>query len=287
MVMLRPDHSDFLSLKRALIWILSSALLFSGTGLIIWLIYFHQLKQKFNDPHYQIIAIMQETVTPESLQTNYLAELLDLSLDRPTNLYQFDLTIAAQRLRASPLIKQAQIKKIRPGTLFIKYQMRKPHLFLEDLTNTAMDEEGFLFPFAPFFTPKKLPTVYLGWNSAHYQRGMTIKNDAQMKLAMELLDLVDKRFPNRSLRVKRLDLSKSDEERIGRREIVMELIHENEAGTNVYLIRMNPKKYFDNLQSFIALYDYLNNNPGLYQGSSLVIDLRSSSFAFIKRVKDV
>ena len=87
----------------------------------------------------------------------------------------------------SPLIKKASIKKIPPGTLYIEYQMRVPLAYLGDYTNTALDEEGYLFPFSPFFTPKKLPIIYLGLQQDDAQWGMTLKQDQRLQLAFDLL----------------------------------------------------------------------------------------------------
>src|SRR5262245_27517132 len=135
-----------LPLRRALLWIAVITCLVSGsTGAGIWY-YLHVKKIRMQDDAYRIIAIVQSGPQKETLRTVYLAELLSLSVDQPTNLYQFHLETAKKKLSASPLIKSAEIKKMKPGTLLIEYTSRAPVAFLGDFTNTALDDEGFLIP---------------------------------------------------------------------------------------------------------------------------------------------
>ncbi len=43
--------------------------------------------------------------------------------------------------------------------------MRTPYAYIGEFANTAIDKEGYLFPFRPFFTPKNLPILYIGLNA--------------------------------------------------------------------------------------------------------------------------
>src|SRR5690606_28774117 len=82
--------------------------------------------------------------------------------DHPKNLYSFNTEEAVQKLLHLPVIKEAKIRKIRPGTIHVDYALRKPIAYLADYSNTAIDASGTIFSFKPFYTPKKLPEIYLG-----------------------------------------------------------------------------------------------------------------------------
>ena len=123
--------------------------------------YRHWNTKRMTDEACRIIAIVQTGPEKEALKTAYLAELLNLSVDKPTQLYALNLKKAEERLLASPLIASVELKRIPPGTLYIDYTVRKPIAWLADYNNTALDAGGYLFPAAPFFTPKQLPEIYL------------------------------------------------------------------------------------------------------------------------------
>ena len=161
---LKPSNSphEKLHLRKALLWILLSVFFITGSSAAA-LVYFQYVREKQKlDPANNIVAIVQTSSDVEGLRTVYLAELLNLSVDRPTNLYSFNSKEARQKLLSSPLIKDANVRKIRPGTCHVDYTLRKPIAFIGDYTNTAIDANGVVFPFKPFFTPKILPSLYLG-----------------------------------------------------------------------------------------------------------------------------
>ena len=101
-------------LSRAILLILVTILLVSGVAFMGWLYFLQVRERRLNDEQYQIVAIIQSTPQGDVLKTAYLAELLDLSMDHPINLYQFDVKKGIKTLLANPLIKSASIKKILP-----------------------------------------------------------------------------------------------------------------------------------------------------------------------------
>ena len=89
---------------------------------------------KLNSEKYQITAIIQTGPEREALKTAYLAELLDVSIDHPQNLYAFDLKEGESKLLSSPLIRRAEIKRLPPSTLYVDYEVRKPVAYLGNLS---------------------------------------------------------------------------------------------------------------------------------------------------------
>ena len=156
----------------------------------------------------------------DRLKTSYLAELLDLSLERPLNLYQFNAREAEKRLNTSPLIKQSTIRKVRPGTLYIDYQLRVPIAYVGDYTNTVVDDQGVLFPYQPFFSPKPLPTLYLGLSSGEAKWGDSLKDTETMRLAFAFLEQFKKLNLNQFF-LKQVDVIHADADSYGQRQIVV------------------------------------------------------------------
>lgn len=270
-------------LSHALLWILFSTLLISGSAFMGWLYYLHLKDRRLNDDQYRIVAIIQKSSQKEALKTMYLAELLGLSINKPANLYQFDVREGERKLMASPLIKKATIKKIRPGTLFIDYQMRTPVAYLENYTNTAIDEEGFLFPFRPFFTPKKLPAFYLSLEE-EAKWGESLSNRLHLNLAFNVLKSLES-LKDCNVQIKRIDVSQAYEDSFGNRQIVVVLKEKDGHGekcAETYL-RLNTEKYAQNLVNYVTLSRRVENK---FADEIKLIDLRIDHLAFVKIIKD-
>ena len=114
------------------------------------------------DNDHPIAAIIQTG----TLQTAHLAELLDLSVDKPTLLGKFDTKKGEQILLETSIFSDVKIKKIKPNCLSISYKLRQPIAILGNRTNTAIGQDGVLFPLFPAHYPKKLPEILIT-SSAH------------------------------------------------------------------------------------------------------------------------
>jgi len=182
------------SLKQSLCWIIASVVVITGPiSLIIW--YTHNLyRERQKDPSFNVVAIVQKSVDKEEIKTEFLAELMGLSYDKPTNLYRFNAAHAQKMLCDFPPIKEAKVKKIWPGTVFVEYTLKKPIAYLADYSNTAVDERGVIFPVKPFIAPKKLPQVYMGLDLGIEQTDLllnleTAVRDAKLAQDLELESL--------------------------------------------------------------------------------------------------
>ena len=250
---------------------------------------------KLAQEQYRISAIIQTGPEKEALKTAYLAELLGLSLDQSTNLYAFDIKKGENKLLASPLIANAQIKRLPPSTLYIDYEVRKPIALLADYKNTAIDAGGYLFPAAPFFSPKNLPEIYLGlppFTAWHLQ-------GPYLQIALEILQFLEAAPWKEGLRIKRLDVSNAFAPSLGQREVVLfteEEISLRSGGKEVVctfpkILRLAPKDYSQQLGNFFALRramieDYQKQLTGLKEGGRFaprIIDLRIPQLAFVER----
>lgn len=284
-------------LSKAFLWILGSTLLISGTAFMGWLYYLHVKEKRYQDDQYQIAAIVQSNLQSDALKTAYLAEVLDLSLDRPVNLYQFNVKEGVNTLLSNPLIKEASIKKILPGTLLIHYQMRTPLAYLGDYANTVIDEGGALFPFRPFFTPKRLPILILGMKPNERQWGSSLKGERSLKLAYSIMQQFDQLKQDR-FRIRQLDVSLAQDDSYGQRQVVL-VLEENSQDWNasdphsLLYLRLNADDPAQALVNFhtlqAALFDKKEEAPvkDLGAGSKIVlIDLRIPHLAFIKRASN-
>lgn len=287
--------SEKIPLSKALLWILGSTLVISGIAFMAWLYFLHLKERRQQDDQYRIAAIIQSNSQKDALKTAYLAEQLDLSLDRPVNLYHFDAKQGMKLLLANPLMKEASIQKILPGTLLIRYQIREPTAYVGDYANTVIDREGILFPFRPFFTPKRLPILYLGLEEKGWQWGSSLANEFSLKLAFSVIEQFEQLNQNR-FKVKQLDVSQAQEDSYGQRQVVL-VLEENPSDWNsstgqLYLyLRLNADDPAQALINFHTLQRKLferseeQHSLNNIANGSLWIDLRIPHLAFIKQIK--
>ncbi|CUI16253.1 putative cell division protein FtsQ [Candidatus Protochlamydia naegleriophila] len=292
--MFRINPPEEIPINRACLWILLSTLLVSGSAFMGWLYYQHAKEKRLQDEQYRIVAIVQSCPQQEGLKTGYLAELLELSLDQPINLYLFDLRAAEKKLLACPLIKSAFIQKILPGTLYIRYEMRTPVAYVGDFSNTAVDVEGYLFPFRPFFTPKKLPIVYLGLADADGKWGSCLAAQERLELAFDLLKFF-KESNASDLQIKQVDVAEAYADSYGRRQVVIMLEESADKLSNdvvkAFLLRLNTEHYKQNIANFFSLQTALNERKKAKlpvtkavcsADKYVIVDLRIPHLAFIK-----
>lgn len=296
-------RSPLIPIAKAIwIWAGSSALTLALSSTV----YFFYQKSKLHrlhDTQYKIHAIIQTGPEKEPLKTAYLAELLDLSSDRPFSLYAFNLEEGEKKLTSSPLIKEAHLKKIPPDTLYIDYTVRKPLALLIDYQNIAIDPEGYLFPVAPFFSPKQLPEIYLGLppfgtQDASCQKGglwQTPLEGRAIDLAFELLQLFSESPWKEAFRIQRIDISNAYASSLGQREIVLFLEEElsmpdGRIFTFPKILRLSPKGYEPQMIRFLSLRkkmieDYRSQLSPTHPSSTFsprIIDLRIPQLAFVQ-----
>ncbi len=266
-----------LTLKRALFWIFISTILVSGGASLSVLYYFHIHEIQIKDPRYLIRYLVQEGEGKARVSTQYLAEAMDLSSDSGTNLFVFNLESAQKKLQALPILKTAKIKKQRPNTLLIDYTMRSPLFSLLDYQNTAIDEEGILFPLAPFYEVDGLPKVYLGSVEGEPVWGQKVKKP-EIEIALSIADEMKQLEISGNWSLSGIDLSKAFAQSLGEREIVLVLEGKN-SGKPLFL-RLRNGDLREQLRSFAALAQAFETEGG-GASSIKVIDLRLPALAYI------
>lgn len=270
----------------------SCTLVFSIGAFWLWKNY---RNDKLTNDKYRISAIIQTGPEKEALKTAYLAEILNLSSDRPSQLYTFDIKQAEAKLLASPLIKSAKVKRLPPSTLYIDYEVRKPIAYLADFNNTAVDSDGYLFPIEPFFPPKRIPSIYLGVSKEVVDR----VQGPQFNIALDILKFLESAPWEEGLSVLTIDVSKALVPSLGQREIVLTTEEEitvrkkNREFVCVFpkIIRLSPKDYSHQLVNFFQLqktmmHDYQKQLYTLNQGgrfSPRIVDLRIPQLAFVEK----
>lgn len=263
------NKSPPIPLKRALGWILLNVFFVSGIAWMGFGVYIYFWNTRVYDARYTIVSIVQTGREKEALKTIYLEELLGLSKKTPQNLYRFDLKKAKNQLLSSPLIEEATLKRIPPNTLYIDYLVRKPAAFLGDTTNTAMNEEGVLFPFHPFFSPKNLPVLVLGVQKEDVKWGKKVENNKCSLAFAVLKDLEGRKNP---FRVKKIDVSKADAKSLGSRQIVATIQNKDEEATLI----LSTEHYSEGIDRYEIL---LNLTLDSFQ----VVDLRLNQLAYLQR----
>lgn len=289
--------SKKLSIKQALLIIVLSICLVSGTSLLVFTYYRHVREKQRQDSSNRIVAVIQTSPDREGLKTGYLAELLDLSIDHPRNLYDFNTLEATQKLLQQPVIKEAKVRKIRPGTIHIDYVLRKPVAYVGDYTNTAVDAAGTFFPFKPFYTPKKLPEIYFGEeeDTALPSWGGSISGKRK-ELAFTLLDLASQ-YCDELSSLSCIDVSNAFASSDGQRQIILILedrllrVVEGQTILCIYprILRLHQDNYLQQLGNYCRLRSYLRERdralplPGkgtIQQAKAVIVDMRLSELAF-------
>ena len=298
-----------------MIWTIRQALfcLFGSTAatLILFLtaygLWTKSKHSRLSDPAHRITAIVQTGPEKEALKTLYLAELLGLSADHETNLYAFDLQKGEAKLLISPLIAKAKIKRLPPNTLYIDYEVRRPIAKVGDYQNIGIDREGYLFPLAPFFSPKELPEIYIGLppfaapEDPNGRKGglwQTPLKNRHLHLAFEILQYLEGSSWKEGLRIKRIDVSNAFADSLGTREIVLSTEEELTLTrpeemircTFPKILRLAPKDYTQQLANFFSLRksmleDYrkqIAQAPHSGQFAPRIVDLRIPQLAFVE-----
>lgn len=216
--------------------------LFMTLGFYAILSFFERQKP----PPEPIRAIAQTGPLKEALKTDCLAELLGLSLDRP---HAISSEEAEALLKKHPVIQKASVSLLNPETLYIDYTLRTPQFILGDVENLAIDREGKAFPLSPFFSPKNLPTLYLGKGN----------HGEKKKVASHLFKILGDETTL-------IDVSQAFEPSLGKRELI--------AFYGPHILRLTPKRYSEELERYRKIKERLGEEP-------MIIDLRVEHLAYI------
>lgn len=272
-------------LPTALAWIIGS--IFLVTGSMYSLLKTRPHKGSSKSPvEFVIRKIIQTGPQRDALTTDHLAEIMGLSQDVPTSIFRFDPDQACHQLLALPFLKEAKVELVHPDTVYVDYTMREPVAMVYDYENIAIDEEGFLFPFTPFYSPKDLPEFYFGLEGA-FPLDKPLKGPA-FDLAIHLLKLLHPIASEQRLCLKRIDIANAFHKSLGRQEIVIEITNETQLFTLapqqqfIHYLRLSPQTYGQQLGNYFVLYrELITGVPTKENLQTTVIDLRMEGFALV------
>lgn len=273
--------NEILPLRTAFFRIFIYSLVLSGsTAAALWGYKWYQ-KSVAIDEKYKIVAIVHHKA---DLQGDILAELLDLSVDRPTYLTFYNVNQAVQKLLACPFIESAIVKKCPPNALSVNYSMRRPIVFLAEYRNAAMDESGVVVPYAPFYSQKDLPELVLGDVSEGVFWGQVLTGEG-CQCAMAVLKVARSVCAQAMSTLKKIDVSRIKASSAGQREIVA-VFQDNAviSKPKVFYLRLAVDCYEKNLENFLVLRQHICRNEEQFPSSEMIVDLRVPQLAFLSAV---
>ena len=268
------NDEDKLTHKQAFNVIFGSAFLVVISFFAIWYGYRSFLGRCQRNHDYDIVAIVQRSHSRDVIPTKYLAELLHLSSDQPTNLYHFSTKIAKQDLEATLAIRKAKVHRIPPNVVLIDYWLRTPYAMIADYKNVAIDKHCLFFPIDPFMQPKQVPEIYLGG-----------KEKARLELAVEVMKSVQDILPDGFL-LKRVDVGGVFFGNANR-EIVLFVEQLPYLGSlsQKYALRLYFSRYKESLEYFLRLcptIEALGRKAEGIEKELKVVDLRVPQLALVK-----
>ena len=260
------------TVKEAIGYVAASCLIIWGIFFGICFICQKVQERRIGDEKFNIVALYQKSSTTDTVPSVYLEELLGLSCDMPTNVYAFSCKKAEKKLKSLPLFQRVKVKVAKPGVVFVDYELRKPVARIADFENMGISEDKYLFPLAPFISPKNIPDIVLGQ-----------VDDKRVDFAFEILKLGQKTCPT-SCVISRLDLSSAFIEKANR-EIIL-TIDEGSPNltTHSYLVRLPFKSYEDSLTIFFKLKSAFISLQEKSEAKQFVVDLRLANIALVKKV---
>ncbi len=253
---------DEVSLRRAKFFILGSLGL---STLLFFLLLLGRmaLDRFFGAARFDIKCLLQEPLSREEISSRFFEELLDLSCDRPQNLYAFDAGWAEERILESSVIARAHVKKLSPDTLHIQYEMREPIAALADYENCYLDREGVIFAAFPYYRAKKLPLVRFG-DVGPAPLGSRVNEEKREFLALLFSSIAKEKIGE-------VDLTHFFEKSLGRKEVVIRF-------SNDRLVRFWPEK----MAKVLHHYELLEKHYPFEAKKPYIIDLRLAEVAYVK-----
>lgn len=263
-------------ISKAYTYIALSILIFSVLPTLLVIHYKHLQEKEKSNPKHTITQLIQTGPVCAALKSEHLEELLGLSTDHPINLFTYDLKQGEEKLLQSGVIEKAQLFIDPPNGLGVDYVVREPLAYISDYSNLVIDQKGFLFPLTPYFTPKRLPEIYLGIRIEPFTYGEL--SDSKWDTAKKIL-LYFKSLNIKGLTISKIDVSKLRADSMGKREIVITLIDQLGGKNYLRYLRLSSEKYIEEINHFLSL-------KQLTLTEDLIVDLRLLPNAYLMPVSE-
>ncbi len=252
-----------LSFTKSTLLILLSVCLITGLPTAIYFSWHLYLKYRAKDPSHMITQVVVGTDSAHPLSEKYILQLCNLSKEKNVHYYSLSIEKMQKRLRSSPWITKAEVKRENAHTLLITYKNRYPIIKIADKQNLALSNDLRLIPYLPFFESLPLPTLILpkewegGWGE-----GINVEISQTM---LEIFDDLGRE------KIELLDLRGLFAKSFGKKEIVVQLKVEERRS----ILRLNAYHYMEGLAKYHRLLA-----EGMDQWS--VYDLRMSQIALVR-----
>lgn len=272
-----PLHEERIHVKKAVTIVFLSMVIVTALFFAVTFYYKMIRRYSINNKENYIFAIASRSQTATKLSNQLLAELLNLSADRPVNIYHFDCKTWQKALKAFPVFASVTVKRYPPSVIFVDYRLRKPRFLVGDLENIAIDDEGVFFPLVPFYPRLQLPNLYLS------RKFSLSTKDKQLTLAKEIQNLFQTTVITGNLKLVSIDLHAAHA--ASSKEITLTL-----EGKDQYLLRLSSSSWQDGLRRFFYLYTDLIEEGRVQSQSpketsvlpSIIVDLRLPKMAFVR-----
>ena len=261
-----------ISLSRALLYISLSVVIIWGSLFVSVWYWKKTLLLRNNDSHSLVSAIVQTKTQQDTLSCSYLAEILNFSQDKPSNIYTLDVASLNKTLNAYPVVAEAFITKMLPDTLHIAYTLKEPIAYLADYDNIVVDAYKHVFPLRPFFSHKRLPKLYTGLTLQKNFLEEPIEDNA-CALALKVLSFLEN-MQEPYFRVLHIDTKDVFSESLYRGQMVVSLECAYENNVFQVLIRCTAKKYEEQLNRVFSTGSLLFAKVIEEKASLLIVDAR-------------
>lgn len=273
----------------ALFWIIASVIAISGSSYMTVLASSMKKKKQIMNEKVVIRTLVQTSSLRESLPSDFLAQLLGLSEDYPATLHSFSLSSARMRLENFCLIKKAEVKKLKEGGVYVDYELREPIVWLGDFSNAALDKEGVIIPYYPFFSPKNMTEVYLDLKKRD-QADLTwgsYLTSPEFTAALDMIKTFEQIDKEEGVLLEKVDVSALYSSSFGAREIVVVVSDKlyqdkKEPHSFRWYLRMPVKNYAKAFANFFVLREEMKKQSSTFNTQEKIVDLRLSQLAFLE-----
>lgn len=255
-------------LYKALLWIFTITCLISGTAFVALTYYRYLQEMRTSASKFNITTVVAQARSGPELPVAYLIELLQLSSDQPTNLYNWNAKAAEKLLKESPYIRKAAITKMPPDTVLISYSSHVPVASIGDWSGALLDKDGYIIPEHPLIASEKFPKIILGLESIRWGEKLF---SPESWVALRLKNLIEKQFGKDHLLS--IDVSKAFSRSAGKRQIVVTLDYEGAT----HFLRITESNYLQQLANYREILDAKK----MPEGQSFIIDLRLDHLAYL------
>ena len=271
--MVRPSP-DQLPIRRALIWIALSVLIFAGATLGVGLSINFYKNLRAKNPRYTLKKIIPKAHRDLYIPEENFAKWLEVSLEQPPNLYDLKHSKMVAALMEQPILEKVRITKQPPSSLIIDYWPRMPVFQLADQKDTLLDDQAMVIPHEPWIIGA-YPKIFLGLTEA-VSFGKEVRA-LEWDIVMQIYSVWQE--IGLSYRLGRIDVSQSFAKSAGKRQIVLVIDLEGEA---THYLRLPTKGFEGRLRDYAALCQHWVENNELNQDR--VVDFRIEEIALIEGV---